>query len=232
MIKCQSLNLVGYRNFIKMHLIKYILRIDKMIKNIRSQLTSKGFILFIMLTCGISQISASEEALGSAIDCSTVKVNYTDNPEWTREERLKAMDKAFFESVNRFELCNLSNQSNAMSASENGLARSSSSGNANGTGSSSSESAIMKGTEKEADAESTSTPNDPSQTKKANSESAEKSGVSSSAKNGTTPKDIPGANNDDVIAAQIRLAAEIEQDPVKKKKLWNEYRKYKGLPTQ
>jgi hypothetical protein len=34
-----------------------------------------------------------------------------------------------------------------------------------------------------------------------------------------------------VIAAQIRLAAEIEKDPIKKEKLWNEYRKYKGLPA-
>ena len=47
--------------------------------------------------------------------------------------------------------------------------------------------------------------------------------------NGARPEDIPAADNDDVIEAQIRLAAEIEKDPVKKEKLWNEYRKYKGL---
>ena len=40
---------------------------------------------------------------------------------------------------------------------------------------------------------------------------------------------LPSANNDDAIAAQIRLAAEAEQDPEIKKKLWNEYRKYKGM---
>ena len=50
--------------------------------------------------------------------------------------------------------------------------------------------------------------------------------------NGALPEDIPDANNDDVVAAQIRLAAEIEKDPVKKERLWNEYRKYKGLPIK
>ena len=54
----------------------------------------------------------------------------------------------------------------------------------------------------------------------------------SSGASGALPEDIPDANNDDVVAAQIRLAAEIERDPVKKEKLWNEYRKYKGLPVK
>ena len=35
-------------------------------------------------------------------------------------------------------------------------------------------------------------------------------------------------DNDDVVARQIREAAEKETDPVLKKKLWEEYRKYKG----
>ena len=47
-----------------------------------------------------------------------------------------------------------------------------------------------------------------------------------------SPEDIPPTDNDDAVATQIRLAAEIEKDPVKKDKLWNEYRKYKGLPTK
>ncbi|MEX0615839.1 MAG: hypothetical protein WD177_08020, partial [Methylophaga sp.] len=50
-----------------------------------------------------------------------------------------------------------------------------------------------------------------------------------SARNGAIPEDIPAANNDDAIAAQIRLAAESETDPEIREKLWNEYRKYKGL---
>jgi hypothetical protein len=181
-----------------------------------------------MLAGVISQTSA-EEALGSSIDCSNVGINYTDNPEWTHSERLEAMDKAFFESVNRFELCNLSNQSSASSASSGG-------GEGEATESSGSEGEVdlnstasseMTGTEE--------APISPSMDVSENSEipeNADNTSVAVSgggAANGGIPEDIPAADNDDVIAAQIRLAAEIEKDPIKKEKLWNEYRKYKGL---
>lgn len=49
--------------------------------------------------------------------------------------------------------------------------------------------------------------------------------------NGKLPEDIPPADNDSVLEAQIRQAAINEKDPVIQKRLWNEYRKYKGLPT-
>ncbi len=50
--------------------------------------------------------------------------------------------------------------------------------------------------------------------------------------NGKTPDDIPAAENDSVFEAQIRAAAMAETDPDTKKNLWNEYRRYKGLPEQ
>jgi hypothetical protein len=50
--------------------------------------------------------------------------------------------------------------------------------------------------------------------------------------NGAIPDDIPPADNDSVFEAQIRAAAENETDPEVKKNLWNEYRKYKGLPIE
>jgi hypothetical protein len=37
-----------------------------------------------------------------------------------------------------------------------------------------------------------------------------------------------GGSDDDVVARQLREAAEREQDPVMKEKLWDEYRKYKA----
>ncbi len=46
------------------------------------------------------------------------------------------------------------------------------------------------------------------------------------------PEDIPSADNDDIIAKQFREAAIAETDPVTKGNLWNEYRRYKNLPTQ
>jgi hypothetical protein len=51
---------------------------------------------------------------------------------------------------------------------------------------------------------------------------------STSAHKSTAPKDIPDGRNDDVVARQLREAAEKETDPELKKKLWEEYRRYKS----
>ena len=44
---------------------------------------------------------------------------------------------------------------------------------------------------------------------------------------GGQPADIPDGSDDDVVARQLREAAEKEKDPELRKKLWDEYRKYK-----
>ena len=49
---------------------------------------------------------------------------------------------------------------------------------------------------------------------------------------GKVPEDIPDVDNDDAVAKQIRLAAMTETDPAIKARLWNEYRRYKGLPAK
>jgi len=43
------------------------------------------------------------------------------------------------------------------------------------------------------------------------------------------PDDIPPARDDDIIARQLREAAQQETDPELREKLWDEYRKYKGI---
>jgi len=43
------------------------------------------------------------------------------------------------------------------------------------------------------------------------------------------PSDIPNGDDDDVIARQLREAAMREPDPAVREKLWDEYRKYKGI---
>lgn len=45
------------------------------------------------------------------------------------------------------------------------------------------------------------------------------------------PADIPAGNNDDVVARQLREAAMSEPDPEVRERLWNEYRRYTGLPV-
>ncbi len=56
----------------------------------------------------------------------------------------------------------------------------------------------------------------------------EGAGAGQSAGSGTQPgKEDMGTGDDDVVARQLREAAEKETDPELKKKLWEEYRKYK-----
>lgn len=52
-------------------------------------------------------------------------------------------------------------------------------------------------------------------------------GRPSSRPKSSAPADIPDGSDDDVIARQIREAAEKETDPELKKKLWDEYRRYR-----
>lgn len=43
------------------------------------------------------------------------------------------------------------------------------------------------------------------------------------------PEDIPSGDGDDVVARQLREAAMREPDAAVREKLWDEYRKYKGI---
>ncbi len=44
-----------------------------------------------------------------------------------------------------------------------------------------------------------------------------------------TPEDVPTMVDDDIIARQLREAALVEKDPNLRDRLWDEYRKYKGI---
>ena len=206
-------------------------------------LINKGlFIIFTVI--GVSYQVYADEALGSVIDCTEMEIIYIDRPDMTHSERLEAMDRAFYESVNRFELCNLSNQSSSSSESVNSASQASSAGSETATGGEDGESdesgfdsvasPSMTGTETESTLPASDFPEDSSMPENAQDDASDEAVViyGNSGANGALPEDIPDANNDDVVAAQIRLAAEIEKDPVKKEKLWNEYRKYKGLPVK
>jgi hypothetical protein len=47
----------------------------------------------------------------------------------------------------------------------------------------------------------------------------------------TPPPDVGDGRDDDVVARQIREAAMKEEDPAIREKLWDEYRRYKGIRT-
>ena len=176
----------------------------------------------------------SEQAISAGIDCTNIEINYQDNPELSKAEKLILMEQAFYDSLNKFELCNLSTNVSTSSASS-GAAEGSSSGSAASAGEDASEATntakqqasiaddTLQGTEPEVKLPNTTSPPlvDSTATKPAGGNS-----------NGKTPEDIPPAANDDAIAAQIRLAAELETDPETRKKLWDEYRKYKEISIE
>ena len=59
------------------------------------------------------------------------------------------------------------------------------------------------------------------------SSSTDRSGGSRQTAAGAPPPDIPDGSDDDVVARQLREAAEKETDPELRARLWEEYRKYK-----
>ena len=151
---------------------------------------------------------------GSSVDCSEITIDYVDDPSLTREEKIAVMDEALFRSLSKFESCETSRQSSESGAAVDG---SSAGGDTGSEGDVNSQaSPDIAGTESPTAAEEVSTASD-----------SKAHGVL--AGNGKVPDDIPSMDNDSILEAQIRRAAMNEPDPVVREKLWNEYRRYKGL---
>ena len=160
-------------------------------------------------------------------ECTDASIRHVDDANLTKEEKIERMDQALFESLSRYDACQ--NQRNGIAASS--VDESGGGASGNGRSSQSVASSDMTGEEKkESETISNSEFANPN-----NADSLETDGSGSAtspvnSSNSKAPEDIPSADNDSVLAAQIRYAAINEKDPKTKKKLWNEYRKYKGLP--
>jgi len=190
-----------------------------------------------------------EPSLGATHDCTDISVNYQNNSKLSQQEKIELMDKALFQSLNKYEGCQRSrakttgngaggakNSQTGTNGESNDGSNEGSEGKAkNNASPSSTASPDMSGTETPAEQKMpTSAMHD-----KANPDSAKnKDGITRLGHktqikgSGKTPDDIPPVDNDSVLEAQIRHAAMIETDPVIQEKLWNEYRKYKGLPAK
>lgn len=184
--------------------------------------------LFVVLsTLLTASMSAHAEQVPTAtVECGEADIRYIDDPSLTKAEKIALMEKAFFDSLNRFESCNLSAPSSSSSQNSNNANAGAGSEQVGNTGSDSVASQEMQGTEPESPYLMSSEAGELSIQEDTNLNSTV---PSADVSNGAIPEDIPSTNNDDAIASQIRLAAEVEQDPEIKKKLWNEYRKYKGM---
>lgn len=169
------------------------------------------------------------------VDCTDVSVDYNEDPTLTKAEQLARMDAALMSSLNRFDAC----QSARDDSQSQGSAGGGSEGGAPGGGASVA-SSDMSGTDTTSDSQQsdrTSSSWGPvaSTGNGAPVEEVPAEGADNqvgSISNGKVPDDIPPADNDSILEAQIRQAAMNEKDPAVREKLWNEYRKYKGLPQK
>lgn len=208
-----------------------------------------GFILPALLAAPASAEQRS--------DCTEIAIDYTDNASLTVQEQATAMERAFYESLNKYDGCQAEENESSDQASNSGTqgggggggASGSISGTGTGTGSGSGSTAAetssagavassgISGSQKQDKAEKlegvlqSDQPQEP-QLSKLPDISKENTQAAVDLRNGKTPDDIPSTDNDSLLESRIREAAEKETDPETKAKLWNEYRKYKGLPPK
>lgn len=150
-------------------------------------------------------------------DCNSAMEFDVDDEFLTRSEVIALMNDLFYESLAEYQEC------------IGGSATQSQSDGGGGGGSGSGQNASFIESVAAMGLEGTETPEKQSQTDEVVvSTQSDVTPVN----NGSPPADIPPADNDNIVAAQIRLAAENETDPVEQAKLWNEYRRYKRLPLK
>ena len=170
----------------------------------------------------------------AARDCAPGEIHVdVDGQPLTRAERIARLDEALNDSLARFDECqdaasagageDASTGSTGGDAAGTDGGASGRAGAADGAGNAetpeSAEPAVgVEGTEPPEDAGETTPGTEPPQGNDSGS--------------GDIPGDIPEPDNDSVLEAQIRRAAMEETDPRIRAELWNEYRRYKGLPTK
>lgn len=184
-------------------------------------------ILFADINTAVAQVTGAEEG---APDCKEYGVDYKQTEGLTKEEITDRMDKALFESLNKYEECLQQSQSDgAASGSAAGAAGAGTGGM--GADASSTASSGIEGTEKSEAVENPNqdgnSPNDTAAN--ANGKTLEQK---QALKNGKLPDDIPPSDNDGILQQKVKEAALNEPNPEKRAKLWNEYRKLKGLPLK
>jgi hypothetical protein len=189
-------------------------------------------LLLVFFNAGAAVAQTQQNrSLAERSDCSNISVDYRNNPNLTQQEKIELMDKALFHSLNKYEGCK---SKRASAAASGGGAGGSQSGEGGGSGKggsgTSTASSEMTGTQTPVAQESASDKlSDKAVTDQGSNKPVQNTHIKGS---GKIPDDIPKVDNDSILEAQIRQAAIDETDPAIKAKLWNEYRKYKGLPAQ
>ena len=169
----------------------------------------------------------------------------------TREERVALLDQAFFDSLARFERCSNGSSDLGLKGRRSGADRRADAQAGQGTeqagqdGGGAEQASVpsnsVSGTESDDEGTgqgsvtSHSVSGVETQQGAATGAGDQEAGADTARgdpvpANGAPPADIPSADNDSILEAQIRSAALAETDPEIQARLWNEYRKYKNLP--
>lgn len=165
------------------------------------------------------------------VDCTQVSVDFTDDPSLTAQEKIQRMDHALMSSLAKYEACQ-----NAQASAGGGGGGGSAQGGGGGMTGSEGDAGTAAHAGSLASTDMTGTEPPPTVQPAAGlgddpaNDSATARRPPPAAENGKIPEDIPSADNDSALEAQIRQAAMSETDPEVRAQLWNEYRKYKGLP--
>jgi len=168
-------------------------------------------------------------SIGSSDDCTEISVDFKDNPNLTRQEKEALMEQALRDSLNKYDRCQDAHKRAAAGAAAGGGG--SVGGLDHGGTGESTASANMKGTNSPVEAQTTPAEATDKQPPPGNKSAQKQTRGKRLPGSGKLPDDIPPVDNDSVLEEQIRQAAINETDPVIKAKLWNEYRRYKGLPA-
>lgn len=185
------------------------------------------FITFILLFSS----AFAAEPISRATDCTEMEVQADINPELSRDENLQQLSEIFYESLNTVTHCESTEDSaDGVQSSIDGEAADSmasiAASDISGTESDESLSESNADMEQNAFEDNTEYASDMDDLEITESDTKGK-------ENGTqAPDDIPPSDNDSIFEKQIREAAENETDPEVRERLWNEYRKYKGLPVK
>ena len=199
-------------------------------------MNSKQLLVGMVAMILLPSLSNSSE-LSKTRDCTVIELEPEIDPNLTTQENIQRLTEQFFESVNTVQHCEP--PSEAASSGAGGGAGGGATASSDLSGSEAVLSDLPQASaESVGDSELSAIQQDIEKAlgDSSNTSSQDDSGSAvaeaKDGNNGALPDDIPSADNDSVFEAQIRAAAENETDPDVRKNLWNEYRKYKGLPIK
>ena len=197
----------------------------------------KLYPLLLLLSCVLFSTAVSAaESVTRTTDCIEMEVQADIDPELSRDENLQRLSEIFYQSLNTVTHCE--------SASGSAGEADSFAGQGMGNAAAGVAASDISGTESDQSLSESSTDSEQNTFEGAaeyasdiddleiDESDATEVGVERQGTATKAPKDIPPADNDSIFEKQIRDAAENETDPEVRERLWNEYRKYKGLPVK